>query len=192
MASATIKVIDNTCVTAFLKEITSVKLFEKCGCFYKFVTSKAVSEECREYFKNETLILFQKNLSVKDLDNHPICKRCMDYLKARYPYLHNGEISSFLVALFLYHSKRERYYYITDDNKMREVVSKLPQDNGFLQITGIKNFSDFKITGTIGLIKRFYFRKIICEQEIEEIIEDLKKSTFFITPELIERLRSKS
>ncbi len=188
MENRTTKILDNTVITAFLKEITSIKIIDRCP--YYLITSKGVSKEC-EKFDKEFLEKFGGKLSIVNPTNKNFFEECYEYLQTRYPYLHKGEISTFLLALLEFYLKKRKYYFITDDNKMRKVILNLDSDETFLKIIKINVFKEFNISGTVGLIKRLYVKKTINEKELNLIIEDLKKSSFFITKELINFLKEK-
>ena len=71
---------------------------------------------------------------------------------------------------------------------MKKVASKVFQDDLFINRLSQKPVK-FNITGTVGLLKRLRYRNILTREDIEKVIEDLKNSTFYITPELIKYLR---
>ena len=185
----TTKILDNTVISSFIKEITSIKIIPRCP--YKIVTSREVCKEC-EKFDKKFVKQFGSNLLILNPTDNNLYSTLFSYLESRYPYLHGGEISTFLLAFLGFYLKGKCYYFITDDKKMHKVVSNLNSDNLFLKIANIKKFDDFRISWTIGLLKRMYAKDKINKMEIELIIEDLKKSTFFITEEILNSLRNKN
>lgn len=177
----TTKIFDTTVIISSMKEIKCVNLFEKCLERYSIATSIEVYEETKEKFHAEKISIF-------DLNNNKLFISLMEYLSDRYPYLHKGELSSFLVALIEYEMKNKRYYFVTDDNRMRKTISKIFDDDLFVSKIGYK--PKFNMTGTIGLLKRLYQRNILTKEDIEKVICDLENSSFYKTPELIEYLKN--
>ena len=188
MEKVTTKVLDNTVITASLKEINYIDLIKKCSERYKMCTTSEVMKECEEGFESKTFQKYSGLITIQDLTSDKEYVRIVEYLLERYPYLHIGEISSFLLALLKYELKNELYYFVTDDNRMRKVVLNIHKDILLLSKIG-HNITAFKITGTIGLIKRMCERGIISKEDIGDIIRDLENSTFYITPELTKYLR---
>lgn len=184
----TTKIIDNTVISTSLKEIKCVNLIKKCSEVYAISTSSEVCEESYKGFSEAILKELYKIVVVHNLTKDERYLLLMDYLQTRYPYLHNGELSSFLLALLDYELKRKEYYYVTDDNKMKKVISKIGEDELFSKKIGsqIKNFN---VAGTIGLIRKLYAHGALSKGDIERIIEDLKNSTFYITPDIIGYLK---
>ncbi len=181
------KIFDNTVITAFLKEIESVDVFKIAVENYNVLISVEVFEEFKNGFDKN---FFEKHIpffKVKDLREDSFYNSLFDYFSERYPFLHSGEVSSFLLALLEYHLKNKEYYFITDDNKMRKTIRKLSDDKLFY--SKFKIFiNSFNITGTIGLLKHFCNKNFIDKNSIKKIILDLKKSTFFVTEDLLKNL----
>ena len=184
----TTKILDNTVISASIKEIKCIDLIKKCLERYNIVTSIEVYEETSRGFGEQTITTFYKKITVYNLRNNKLFLILLEYLEDRYPYLHKGEISTFLIALLEYELKKRKYYFVTDDNRMRKVIKKIFDDSLFKRKLR-SNVSKFHITGTIGLIKRLYERGILSRADIEMIIEDLKNSTFYLTDDLIKYLR---
>ncbi len=152
---------------------------------YSLATSTEVYEETKEAFNPNDCY---KKISIFDMKDNKLFVVLIEYLSNRYPYLHKGELSSFLVALIEYELKNKEYYFVTDDNRMKKIVPKIFDDSIFTANLKQKP-SKFNITGTIGLLKRLYYRDIITKDDIERVIEDLKNSRFYITIELLRYLR---
>ncbi|OQX18460.1 MAG: hypothetical protein BWK75_06650 [Candidatus Altiarchaeales archaeon A3] len=129
-----------------------------------------------------------KKISVFDLNNNELFAILIKYLSDRYPYLHKGELSSFLVALIEYEMNNKEYYFVTDDNKMKKVVSTIFDDDLFTSKINHKPLK-FNMTGTVGLLKRLYQRNILTKKDVEKVIGDLENSTFYITSKLIKYLK---
>lgn len=182
----TTKIIDNTVISASLKEITSINLIAKCLERYSLATSIEVHDETQEAF-NKNMDCYKK-ISIFDMKENQLFIVLIEYLSNRYPYLHKGELSSFLVALIEYELKNKEYFFVTDDNKMKKITSRIFQDESFTNRLSQKQVK-FNITGTVGLLKRLCYRNILTKTDIEKVVEDLKDSTFYITSELIKYLR---
>ena len=190
MEKVTTKIIDNTFISAIIKEIKSVDLLSKCLVKYDLITSLEVYKETKEGFDSHTIHKFYEKIKTVKIDNKDFYFSLMEYLKKRYPYLHKGEISTFLIALLNYELKNKNYYYVTDDGGMRKAVSKILKDKMFINLLKTEIIK-FNLTGTIGLIKRLYDHKILSDDELSIIIDDLRNSTFYITEDLIDFLRGR-
>ncbi len=184
----TTKVMDNTIISTSLKEIKCVNLIKKCSERYTIATSYEVYLESCKGFSETLLKELYKTVVVRNLTDDKRYILLIDYLQTRYPYLHSGELSSFLLALLDYELNRKEYYYVTDDNKMKKVISKMGEDDLFSEKIG-SPIKTFNVTGTIGLIRKLYENGSLSTEDIERIIEDLKNSTFYITPDLISYLK---
>ncbi len=184
----TVKILDNTVISASLREIVSINLLERCSQRYDIVTSQEVYEEAKRGFTDKTLVVLKKIVMVENLKLQKDYSNLIGYLEARYPYLHTGELSSFLLALLKYELNQLAYFYITDDNRAKKVIREIHEDSLFIEQLGMQ-FSKINITGTIGLIQRLKEHWLIKESEIESIILDLEKSTFYINSEIIVLLR---
>jgi len=184
----TTKILDNTVISASIKEITCLDFIERCSKIYPVETSLEVFRETERGFNKITTNKRFRCIRVIDLRYHGQYRSLLNYMKNRYPYLHDGEISSFLLALLEYEKKNKEYYYVTDDQSMKKVVTNLKNDNLFYQSSGFM-ISRFFITGTIGLLRRLLDKGIISKKEIEDIIKDLRNSSFYLTTDLINYLR---
>ena len=49
----TVKILDNTVISASLRELVSINLLERCSQRYDIVTSQEVYEEAKSYFGNK-------------------------------------------------------------------------------------------------------------------------------------------
>lgn len=184
----TTKIFDATVISANVKEIKCIDFIDRCSKKYPVVTSIEVFEEIEEGFSKIIVDNQFKKIIIYDLRYSDEYNKMFQYMEDRYPYLHKGEISSFLLSLINFKSTNERYYYVTDDQKMRKVIKKIENDWLF--------YNEFKIvvkafmnTGTIGLLKKLKEKQVISCEEIEDIIQDLKNSSFYITDGLIKNLR---
>jgi len=184
----TTKILDNTVISASINEITCLDFVERCSKIYPIETSLEVFHETERGFDKVTTNKRFRCIRVIDLRYHGQYRSLLNYMKNRYPYLHDGEISSFLLGLLDYEKKNKKYYYVTDDQSMKKVIIKLKNDNLFYQNFGFM-ISKFFITGTIGLLRRLFDRGAISKKEIDDIIKDLRNSSFYLTTDLIDYLR---
>ncbi len=184
----TTKIFDNTVISSSINEIESINLIEKCLERYSIVTSIEVYEETKKGFPEQSKESYKK-ISIFDLKDNKLFAILIEYLSDRYPYLHKGELSSFLVSLIEYEMKDKEYYFVTDDNRMRKAISKIFEDNLFVSKLTHKPLK-FNMTGTVGLLKRLCQRNILTKKDVEKVIADLENSSFYITPELIKYLKA--
>ena len=184
----TTKILDNTVISASIKEITCLDFVERCSKFYSIVTSLEVFHETERGFDKVIANKRFRCIRVIDLRDNGQYRSLLNYMKNRYPYLHDGEISSFLLALLEYEKKSKKYYYVTDDQSMKKTITKLKNDNLFYQSFGFM-IPRFFITGTIGLLRKIYDKGAISKKEIDDIIKDLRNSSFYLTTDLIDYLR---
>ncbi len=185
----TVKIIDNTVLTASLKEIKSIDLIKTCSKRYYLATSPSVYVESMNGFDSNTIQeYYGNNINVHNFKDDSLASDLLNYLERRYPYLHKGELTTFLIALLDYELKGKQYYYVTDDKKMRNSIPKILKDPLFIKKLGC-SVQEVKYTGTIGLIKRLKLRGLITEEDINNIADELEQSTFRVSPELIEELR---
>ena len=103
--------------------------------------------------------------------------------------MHEGELSTFLVALLYYEIDGKPYYYVTDDRKIREKIDEIIISEDLVNIIGEK-VHHFYYTGTIGLIKRLCQKGCLSKENINSIISDMQDSDFRVTDKLIDELRA--
>jgi predicted nucleic acid-binding protein len=183
----TSKILDNTVISAFINEIRSVEMIEICRKEYLLVTTDCVQRETSERFSGKTIAINYKNINVFSKTGDKKYDQALDYLTNRYPYLHEGELSAFLLALIDYELTGNPYFFITDDRKMREKICEIISSDIFLKIIGVAIY-DYHFSGTIGLIKRLCQKGCLSENEINMIVFDIKNSTFRISDKLIGEL----
>jgi len=184
----TTKIFDTTVISASVNEIHCIDLLEICSTEYNLCTSKEVEIECKKGFSHRKLEHAFDRIETIDLRENLRYWKALTYLKARYPYLHNGELSSFLVALLRFAALNREYFYITDDSRMRRRISEILESEIIVELVG-KGISDFHITGTIGLIKRLCEKGCIKREEIDRIISEIKDSTFYISDYILKELK---
>lgn len=81
----TAKILDNTVISSFLKEIKSVDVISRCP--YKIITSKEVCEECKK-FNKDFAKSFGKNLFILDPEDNKLYLEFFNYLISSYPYFY--------------------------------------------------------------------------------------------------------
>jgi predicted nucleic acid-binding protein len=187
MEALTTKIVDNTVISASIREINSIDLIEVCSSNYYISTTVEVFNETRKGFNKTLIDRIYASIELYELKNKDY-EDLLNWFEVRYPYLHIGEVSSFLLAVLEYAIKSKKYYYITDDNKMKKTIKFLLKDERLIEKLGTR-LNKFNITGTIGLIIRLKERGLVSRNEMENIIKDLNSSSFYITSELIEELR---
>ena len=162
-------------------------MIKVCKNEYILVTTDCVQRETSEGFSGEIIDINYKNISVLKKTGDKRYDQALDYLVNRYPYLHEGELSAFLLALIDYELTGNPYFFVTDDSKMREKIYEIISSEEFLKIIG-EAIYNYHFTGTIGLIKRLCQKGCLSEDDIKSIISDIKNSTFRISDMLIDEL----
>lgn len=191
METVTAKVLDNTFISACVIDINSKDLIELCNTKYSLVSSHVIYKESLDYSNREIMEKIYEKIAVVDMTNSERYNQLLQYLTNRFPALHEGELSAFLVALLEYELEGKSYYYITDDYEMRKSIQKIKKDALFIQKLGT-TISNFNYSGTIGLIKRLSKQNLLNIDDVEMIIDDLKNGSFYLNPTLIEYLRNES
>ncbi|MGC9779568.1 MAG: hypothetical protein HZR80_10035 [Candidatus Heimdallarchaeota archaeon] len=184
----TTKILDNTIITAIIKDIKCLDLLEKCCLKYKLATSNEVYIECKDGFSDKITSKIFNRIELITTNKNVLYNELLNYLVKRYPFLHKGELSSFLLSLLEFDFENRSYFYITDDGKMREFILKINSNKDFLMKINKESFN-FKLTGTIGLVKHLKRRNLITNEEKCNIANDLEKSeSFRIANEYLEYL----
>jgi predicted nucleic acid-binding protein len=183
----TVKIFDNTVISVSINELHSINLIQLCSTRYDITTTHHVFTEAKKGFSKAVIKEMSNYISVSNSQNQRF-DEVLSWLELRFPYLHKGELSTFLMAVLDYSQTNKKYYYVTDDGRMRKTIPKILQNQAFINMCG-KNKGTFNCTGTIGLIKRLYEKGSLTDNQIEEIITDLRNSTFYITPSLLNSLR---
>lgn len=185
----TTKVLDNTFISAALREITSVDLITKCSQEYNLITSKEVFKETNAGFQEELVKKVYNYIKVVPINETKIFQTLFPYMKDRYPFLHDGEIATFLLAIIFHVKNGGKCYFVTDDKKMREIAKSIIDGKDNLFLNKIKRLGfkkiEIGITGTVGLIIRLCKKRVISKEEASKITEDIRNGTFRITEELI-------
>ena len=184
----TTKILDTTVISACMNTIVSVNLLEICMVEYRTVTSKSVYDETVLGFSKEMVEKTFQRIPVVDCSDEEGYQKMISYLRNRYPYLGEGELSTVILALVKFTTDGSSSYIVTDDmrfkKKFPEILSAPPIIKEFGQ-----NVSRARVTGTIGLIRQLYRRRRISPGIMRGIIADLRKGTLYITNKLIDELR---
>ena len=197
MENVTVKVLDNSFISACITDINSINLIDLCSC-YKLVSSPDVQNESRNLIgkkikgielSKEKIEGIYRDIKILDISNHQKYDELMKYLINRYPYLHKGELSTYLITIL--QLTEEDYFFITDDMQFRKKIPTIKNDKIFANMLG-HEIKEIKIGGTIGFIKRLHEKKILTDDDMEKIILNLQDGKFHITDELISYLRGNS
>lgn len=185
--SLTAKVVDTTVISASLKEIPSIDLLGLAAEVYDVHTSGGVKRELEEGFDPTSVEHILGFVEVVDI-GHEAFEPLMDWLERRYPYLHRGELSTFLLAILDFGLGGRPCYYVTDDGAMRKKVRKILIEDRFIEILG-EEPPQVGMTGTVGLIGRLYEHGVMTPGELMGVIEDLQNGTFRISSQVLDHLR---
>ena len=183
------KIFDNTAISAFINEIPSIAMLKVCSQYYTLTTSVEIYHEALAGSDRETISSCFTDITVIDKNHEKIYLSLMTVLSDRYPYLHKGDISSFLLAYMDYAVPGKPYYYVTDDKTLRKKIPEILSSNT-LKSLAKKNIQKFNMTGIIGLMRHIADNGNLSLSDIELIITDLKRSTFYVTEDLLSYLRS--
>lgn len=183
------KIFDNTAISAFINEIPSIEMLKVCSQYYVLATSIEVYQETLAGCDQETVNFFYTNIVVIDKNREKIYSSLMGILADRYPYLHKGDISSFLLAYIDYALSGKPYYYITDDKNLRRKIPEILSSDTLKSLIK-KDIHKFNMTGIIGLMRHIADNGNLSKSDIDLIISDLKRSTFYVTEDLLSYLRS--
>jgi predicted nucleic acid-binding protein len=179
----TVKIADNTLISAAINEIKSIDILEVCCGIYRFFATSEVYKETAEGFDTKKVEKVFKNIEIDNTVNQEL----VSFLGNRYPYLHQGELSSFVLAIYKHNSEDEKCYYVTDDRKMRETIENILEDDHIRNQIGM-NMDDFNYTGTVGLIRRLGKKRVLSKGDLNKIAEDLRYSSFRVTDTILESI----
>jgi len=185
--SLTAKAVDTTVVSACVREVRSIDLLERVTTVYVVCTTREVMDEIERGFDPDTVSRILEQVSVPPIV-HEALEPLLAWLERRYPYLHRGELSSFLLAILEYGVQGRPCYYVTDDGAMRRKARNILIEETFIEMLGGEP-PEMCMTGTVGLIGRLYERGEIAPEELQEIIEDLRTGTFRVSRGVLDHLR---
>jgi predicted nucleic acid-binding protein len=121
------------------------------------------------------------------MDGNTQYDELLEYLKNRYPNLHEGELSSFLMMLLEYTLKGKDCYYITDDQTAKKIFLNLHNDKLFIKKLGT-SFNKASITGLVGLLIHMHEKGLLPEDYPKKIKNGLKHSAYYISEDLLSKL----
>lgn len=162
------KLLDNSCLSLFLLEIPEYGFLNE---LYDINESLNTTNHVKNEFevsdnRNRLDSYINKNMiHLEDIDYNP-------QLKNRFPYLGNGELSIIQWGINL--EGNYSYYCILDDLHARKAAKKL----------------NLSVSGSIGLIILIKNKKNYSSEQIEEIIESIRKSNFRINDRILNELRT--
>lgn len=176
----TIKILDATVVSTATLCTPSLNFLTRCGDYDLRITPEVQGEleGCRTSICREGL----RAMGPK----HPNYRRILEYLQARHPNLHMGELSSFLHAYL--ECQDEPCYFVTDDLLMRKKIAEIVEDPMFIDLSGVRPWH-LRHTGTVGLIVRLVEKGFISREEAGRLHADLKDSHFHASARVLEPLR---
>jgi len=183
------KIFDNTAISAFINEIPSIGMLVVCSKRYTLVTSIEVYFEALDGSDQNKIDACFSDIQVIDKNTQSDYCRLIEELSNRYPYLHKGDLSSFLLAYLNFAVHDKPFFFITDDQTLKKRIPDLLVSEPLILITQ-KEVRQFNVTGIIGLMRHIADSGALSESDIELIINDLRKSTFYVTEELLSYLRS--
>jgi len=199
MENITTKVLDNSFISACITDIKSHNIFELCNECYKLLSSPSVYEESKKLkgqisddklIEEQVIEEYYGKIEILDMAQDPKYNELLNYLENRYPYLHRGELSTYLIALIRF-TEDDKFYFITDDMQFRKKIPMLKNDPIFIKKLE-SEVKDINISGTIGIIRRLREKNKLTSGDIEDIIVDLQNGSFYLTDYLLDYLRGNS
>ncbi len=199
MEGVTTKVIDNSFISACITDIKSHNIFEMSSECYKLLSSSFVYEESKKLkgqiidgkvIEEQVIERYYGKIEILDMTQDQKYNELLNYLQNRYPYLHIGELSTYLIALMRF-TEGDKFYFITDDMQFRKKLPMLKSDPIFIKKLE-SEVKEINISGTIGIIRRLREKDKLTSADIEDIIVDLQNGSFYLTDYLLDYLRGNS
>jgi len=185
----TVKIVDNTFISACVDEINCIDLLDLSSQYYDIHTTNEVFGETQDGFNDEVISNVYDLIKISSCSSDTYID-LKNWLERRYPGLHTGEITTFLLALLTFAVCGTEYYYITDDNYMKKIIKNLGNDSIFIQKLDLAvNMENFNVTGTVGFTKRLIDKGVIHNQFVEPIIQDMEDNGFYLTDKVKDHLR---
>ncbi len=185
----TFKIVDNTFISACMGEIECVDLLDVSSQHYDIITSHVIYGETIDGFAEDMVNDAYDSINLAEI-NHAQYEDLKEWLINRYPKLHEGEITAFLLALLNYAIKDIDYYYVTDDNLMKNIIRNLHNDHIFMSKLGMNfDMKNFNVTGTVGFTRRLIDKGHLNDDYIEPIILDMDKNGFYLNETVKNHLR---
>ncbi len=183
----TAKAVDTTVISSSLREIRSVDLLNITTRVYDVFTTRDVHRELEAGFGSTRMEPLAASIHVVDIE-HERAEDILKWLERRHPYLHRGELSSFLLAIVNFGLHGIPCYYVTDDGAMRKKARNILIEDRFIELLG-EEPPPFQMTGTVGLLGRLFERGMIGPEELGNVIEELRNGTFRVSRRVLDHLR---
>lgn len=183
----TLKVLDNTAISALLFEIGAVDVLTRCHQRYDTLTSPAIMAELAASKRPEIWHDHMDKIKVEEPTEFDPTALAGELVK-RYPSLHGGEISAYLVALRRSVVMGVPVFFVTDDMAMRRGAKRMAGDQ--LVTAALGSTFNIKETGTVGLVIRMAERGLLTTSEKRSIADDLANSSFRCSADILNKLRS--
>ncbi|MDY6932501.1 MAG: hypothetical protein SVJ22_11385 [Halobacteriota archaeon] len=129
----TVKILDNTVISVSINELHSINLIQLCSTIYDITTTHHVFTEAKKGFSKAVIKEISNYIVVSNSQN-PRFDEILNWLELRFPYLHRGELSTFLMAVLDYSQTSKRYYYVSDDGRMRRTIPKILHNRTFINM----------------------------------------------------------
>lgn len=185
----TFKVVDNTFISACMGEIECVDLLDISSKHYDIITSHVIFVETNNGFEEDMVKEAYDSIDLVET-KYTQYEELKEWLINRYPRLHEGEITAFLLALLNYAIMGMDYYYVTDDNLMKDIIRNLHNDHIFMSKLGMEfDMKNFNVTGTVGFTRRLIEKGHLNDNYIEPILTDMDKNGFYLNEAVKNHLR---
>lgn len=182
----TLKVLDTTAISAMLFEVGSLDLMERCCQQYNLLTSQTVLRELERSKRAQRWKVADDKLQAEDPDVFNPAPLAAELAK-RYPMLHEGELTAFLIALRRSVESEESVVFVTDDGAMRRKAPLVVKDS--LVAAGFGTQFNLVQTGTVGLVVRMAARGLLSDVERKSVADDLENSSFRCSTQVLDQLR---
>ncbi len=186
----TTKVLDATTISVGMGDIKTIDLIQRCSSRYPIVTTREVRHEIERGFAPDAVERAFAHIRLSSVRG-PGCDELVGRLKSRFPFLHEGELTSFVLALVNYEREGEPFYYVTDDRAMRRCIERIVSNDPAVHSLGL-SIPDFKLTGTVGLIMRLFERGSLTKGEMVRIARELETGTFRVTDSILRELKERA
>lgn len=183
----TTKVLDTTVISACIDTIVTVDILDICCSQYRATTSKSVYDEAVLGFPKNAIEGVFRKVSVETNYDEEQYKKILSFLRNRYPYLGEGELSIVVVAILAYDMNGVPSYVVSDDMRFKKKFSEILEAPPVGSILGTKKCS-VRVTGTIGLVRQLFRRGRVSPEMMRCIISDIQKGTLYISDKLMDEL----
>jgi len=138
-----------------------------------------ISKNVHNEYYQETTLWIDENILKKYIDNGKISIVKKDLtndikkLNLRYPNLHEGELSIIALGIICKNLTKE-YFCVIDDKNARKIAKNL----------------ELELTGSVGLIKLIKNEKNWSSGYLDDVIENIKESPFFVSNDILKELKN--